>query len=394
MLVQRKILLVGYALIIIAAVALAVFSSSPTASAELEYAGSDFCGLCHNTEELPIYNEWEVSKHKEAYSDPAFQSEWIAGGSKGECLECHTTGWIGDGDYALEGVHCEKCHGVAHTAKIDKSASLCGQCHTGSAQPQYETWEISEHVKVDVVCITCHKPHSLELAATTSRALCERCHTSTAAVFEGSPHEKRDVLCTNCHMYGTDPHGPALNNHSFAIWTSYACWQPGCHSEATLSLTTVSVVQSGTSELISSADSVIKDANSAISSADAKIKEAEGKGVDVSAARSKIADASTKVTQATDGLNTVINDKSKGFHNREKAARMLSNAINLARDGKVLATEALGLAEVGLEKVEAESAVAQVGTVQMAAVILVGASVAALIIGIGIGRVTKRTKKK
>jgi hypothetical protein len=152
------------------------------------------------------------------------------------CGSCHTTGWqdltqnggvnqdglVGiEGTWEEPGIRCEACHGpgVDHVATkdaanitIDRSAELCGSCHTRDAnnrvltsggfirhREQYDTW-LNGGKPSSVTCGSCHEPHKLtrygNAAAGGILATCESCHTSQAAT---NAHLV-PVGCETCHM--------------------------------------------------------------------------------------------------------------------------------------------------------------------------------------------------
>ncbi len=139
-----------------------------------EYVGPDTCVVCHTSK----HEDWEESEHSTAFSNTEFQDEWDSEGTPGECLECHTTGYDSSSDeYAFEGVTCESCHGAGLTMEVDRSAELCGSCHTGEyGKNRYEDFLEGTHATSGVVCADCHvseEDHTLELVSTA----CASCHT-------------------------------------------------------------------------------------------------------------------------------------------------------------------------------------------------------------------------
>jgi hypothetical protein len=89
--------------------------------------------------------------------------ESVGQGTNPDCLKCHTTGYGDDGGFvdrattnSLAGVTCEACHGaqsqhamnasdVSLRPIVSISAAVCGQCHTGEHQPNYDDWLMSKH---------------------------------------------------------------------------------------------------------------------------------------------------------------------------------------------------------------------------------------------------------
>lgn len=153
------------------------------------------------------------------------------------CGSCHTTGYDENGtafpntpgivgDFAHFNITCEACHGPGQkhansTNKddivVDKSAELCGKCHTRGNDPnviiakggfirhheQYPEFLSSEH-SLYMDCTTCHNPHlsrakGIKVAAGQSET-CETCHLPQVMEYTGSTMQKKGVTCQDCHM--------------------------------------------------------------------------------------------------------------------------------------------------------------------------------------------------
>ena len=139
-----------------------------------EYVGPDACVTCHTSN----HEDWSDSEHSTAFTNTEFQDQWDSEGTPDACLECHTTGYDpSSGEYALEDVTCESCHGAGLTMEVDRSAELCGSCHTGEfGKNRYENYLEGTHATSGVVCADCHvseENHTMELVSTA----CASCHT-------------------------------------------------------------------------------------------------------------------------------------------------------------------------------------------------------------------------
>lgn len=152
-----------------------------------------------------------------------------------DCAVCHTTGYVSRGNqdelegiagtWAFAGVQCERCHGPGsrHASDpqgvrmvVDRSARLCGDCHSRDNpalidadegfehhQLQFEDLYNSRHFALD--CIDCHDPHASGIYADEElnpdqgiRQVCETCHWQGAAVQNNMFHYGVD--CIDCHM--------------------------------------------------------------------------------------------------------------------------------------------------------------------------------------------------
>ena len=177
------------------------------------YAGSETCAECHGG----ILSTESQTDHAKA-----FQSlQQINQQTNPACLACHTVGYKLPTGFssaaatpALAGVQCENCHGPAanHAAvyfdpsirpRVELAATLCGGCHTGSHQPNYDEWLTSDHSRM------------VEDMNPASRIeSCGRCHSGSArlSLLKSEPLPTGDanmpVVCVVCH----DPHA----QHAFA----------------------------------------------------------------------------------------------------------------------------------------------------------------------------------
>jgi hypothetical protein len=154
------------------------------------------------------------------------------------------------GTFAETGVTCEACHGKgsvhaqtqeASDISINRSADLCGQCHTRDAQhriqasggfvehhEQYDELLVSEHYSQGQTCITCHDPHAStvhdnEAAGSGVTKTCQSCHSQMTTKHNAVP------TCVDCHMAETGKSALAANayegdirNHVWAITTEAA----------------------------------------------------------------------------------------------------------------------------------------------------------------------------
>ncbi len=145
-----------------------------------KFVGAERCSQCHNN----VHTDWKQTMHAKALET----LEAIGQDKNAACLGCHTVGFGETGGFvdrkttnSLAGVQCENCHGAGgdHVAnvsdetlrpKIDISASVCGQCHTGEHHPNFEDWQLSKHASVEPELIP-------RFAAGTSLDTCGKCHS-------------------------------------------------------------------------------------------------------------------------------------------------------------------------------------------------------------------------
>lgn len=187
-----------------------------------DYSSPDDCATCHKDE----YHEWEQSTHANALTNPLFLEAWSRAGEPTYCRSCHATGYDAvEGTIDYEGVGCLSCHEFSTEddgphMTTDKSAELCGNCHTGIHAPDYDEWLTSDHAAANVDCADCHFSHTADLRMESSTALCSSCHEAEAT---SSVHGGDGMECTDCHMAQGDEIVDAISQrrdgsgHSFAI---------------------------------------------------------------------------------------------------------------------------------------------------------------------------------
>ena len=164
------------------------------------YSGPETCGACHPDR----FELWSTGPHAHALSDPVFQEEWATTDNAPYCLACHTTGYNPNtGEYALEAVTCEACHGpysAEHppaVIEVDRTGKVCRNCH-----PQaYDEWRASPHGLAGTRCVGCHRICTLDtMRAEDDHAVCENCHSGDADRFHQGTHNAEGLDCTDCHM--------------------------------------------------------------------------------------------------------------------------------------------------------------------------------------------------
>jgi len=152
-------------------------------------------------------------------------------GKKYDCGKCHTTGYKKEGHqdglegivgtWVAPGIHCEACHGPAsdHAStgdkakiKVDKSNTLCGQCHIRGSKDKnpskggfvghhqtYNDVTVSDvKAKSTMDCVTCHNPH--KRGKFSIKKDCTACHSKQGEAFTDSQMQKVGVTCVDCHM--------------------------------------------------------------------------------------------------------------------------------------------------------------------------------------------------
>jgi Cytochrome c554 and c-prime len=192
-----------------------------------DYAGAARCLQCHVG-----HATWSDTAHAHAFDD----LEAAGMGDNPSCVACHSVGFGAPTGFidvtntpGLAGVQCENCHGPAadHANNPDdllvlpvqtESAMLCGGCHTGPHNPQYDEWVASPHAAV--------VPHVASAFLDPARGpaemqTCGACHSGATrlALVEGAEYDVPPfmptateatniaVTCAVCH----DPHVKSPN---------------------------------------------------------------------------------------------------------------------------------------------------------------------------------------
>jgi hypothetical protein len=159
-----------------------------------QYTSATACTECHQT----IHDQWQSTPHAGAFADAAYFGPTNT--TVGFGLP---TGFVSQSQTPLlVGVQCENCHGPAgnHAAnpddfsavpRVEIAATVCGGCHTGPKQPNYDEWKTTEHATVTEPgldpnsCGRCHmgairiamvKKATVPLTDTTLAVECAVCH--------------------------------------------------------------------------------------------------------------------------------------------------------------------------------------------------------------------------
>jgi hypothetical protein len=196
------------------------------------YAGPQTCNTCHPDR----YELWLNGAHANALADQVFQEEWAATDNAAYCLACHTTGYNPNtGEYALEAVTCEACHGPytedhpPAVVEVDRKGDVCRNCH-----PQaYDEWRASPHGLAGTRCVSCHQICMLDtMKALDGHAVCENCHTEDADHFHQGTHAIEGLDCTDCHMQpGPGEVGHGGSQHIAHVFTGNPESCIDCHAE-------------------------------------------------------------------------------------------------------------------------------------------------------------------
>lgn len=214
------------------AVAYAQDTPEPEAAVEMTGEAAD-CQECH----LDVAAHWSESPHAHAFDDDVFQERWSALGAPGECLVCHTTGYVqSTGEFTAEGIQCAGCHGDAPEnhppapVEIRADTEYCGVCHTTTLGE----WRLTGHSTAGIGCSSCHDPHSQQSLFEEPDDLCLNCHEEEMGDYLEDTHHQKGIGCVDCHALVIPPDEEPLDGivptgHTFTI-TPGTC--VACHTDA------------------------------------------------------------------------------------------------------------------------------------------------------------------
>ena len=204
----------------------------PDAAEPLPGEAAD-CRECH----LDVAAHWSKSPHAHAFDDVVFQERWLGLGAPGECLVCHTTGFVqSTGEFAAEGIQCAGCHGDAPEnhppapVEIRADTEYCGVCHTTTLSE----WRLTGHSAAGIGCSACHDPHSQQPLFEEPDDLCLNCHKDDMGNYLEDTHHQKGIGCVDCHALVIPPEhepvdGIVPTGHTFTI-TPATC--VACHTDA------------------------------------------------------------------------------------------------------------------------------------------------------------------
>jgi predicted CXXCH cytochrome family protein len=191
------------------------------------------CQECH----LDVAAHWSESPHAHAFDDAVFHERWMGLGEPGECLVCHTTGYVqSTGEFAAGGIQCSACHGQApenhppEPVEIRADTEYCGVCHTTTLGE----WRLTGHSTAGVGCSACHDPHSQQALFAEPDDLCLNCHEEEMGDYLEDLHVQKGIGCVDCHALVIPPEeepvdGIVPTGHTFTI-TPATC--VACHTDA------------------------------------------------------------------------------------------------------------------------------------------------------------------
>jgi predicted CXXCH cytochrome family protein len=209
-----------------------VLAQEATPAAEPLVGEARDCQECH----LDVAAHWSESPHAHAFDDAVFHERWTGLGEPGECLVCHTTGYVqSTGAFVAEGIQCSGCHGQAtenhppEPVEIRADTEYCGVCHTTTLGE----WRLTGHSTAGIGCSSCHDPHSQQSLFAEPDDLCLNCHAESMGDHADDLHIQKGIGCVDCHALVIPPEeepvdGIVPTGHTFTI-TPATC--VACHTD-------------------------------------------------------------------------------------------------------------------------------------------------------------------
>lgn len=248
------------------------------------------CGKCHTGDHHPQYPDYNMSDHKDSYSDLLGSSH--AGDS---CLHCMS----GQGIY-------------------NSSVALNDPFLTG------------------VTCATCHDPHDatneLQLREDDITELCGECHGTserhtTYEMYTATGNKHNSLDCTDCHGYQLHD-GEAQVNHTWTV-TMDSCTH--CHSsQNTTRWAKMEQIQGNISELLTKFGTQLTNVT-------AKVDEAN---TTYGTSNTAVNESYTLIDEAKGLILFVESDMSLGFHNPTLAEEKVKLALTKLNEAYVKAAGA------------------------------------------------------
>ena len=389
-------------------------------SAQDEYKGAEFCGMCHPSE----YEGWQETAHANAAGMTAEGTFWVADPTrdmgdldawKDSCAECHTLNWdsetktfaFSETDPVMGlNIQCENCHGayVPHSADnpamdLDYTHETCVECHSGRQvedhlnsrhSQSYEDLQTNDHAGdsclhcmttqgaiegegsqtygaeglVSLSCVACHDMHSEEnphqLRAETANDLCAKCHLGSH-----HPQAEEDVYFSGPHEKAdvecVDCHG--LGEHfahgHVSEWFNHTFWIYDTYWPYN-DTRPVTCSKCHEIEWATEQLEVIEHTTETMAHAAEEIIEAAYSVIESAGlSETEAAELTEVVDAASSTVHYWIADGSGGLHNPEATFAAISAA---AHDANEAAVEALELSNSDLES--------DVGTLEAAAITL------------------------
>ncbi|MCP4803853.1 MAG: hypothetical protein GY884_00760 [Proteobacteria bacterium] len=178
---------------------------------------ADTCGACHTE----IYDEWKVSTHAAAWTDPQLQAEMQKSENRWLCRNCHTPLLVAHEQWAvgLEDDDVERpllVDNPSFDASLRDEGITCAACHVREGTivgPGLATPDAPSAA-----------PHAVQADPDfTSEKVCTRCHQATATYpgksfvctfntgeeWKAGPYDEEGTNCISCHMPPEDR--PAAN---------------------------------------------------------------------------------------------------------------------------------------------------------------------------------------
>lgn len=179
------------------------------AQQNISFEMSDVCRGCHPM----IFDQWQVSLHSVAFTDPLYWAEAeLAGKEAGEevrnfCHSCHAAAASmvekipADANQASQlaksGVICDLCHTIVKVNKIgnkDIEVETASRTKRGPYKNSYSPYHLTEYSEIHTkaeFCAACHNVYHPVNGLAIENPYEE---------WKNGPYAKEGIVCQDCHM--------------------------------------------------------------------------------------------------------------------------------------------------------------------------------------------------
>lgn len=291
------------------------------------------CANCHAAEAPQLIEQlgWEAF-NKGPYNDIKDRLHYGT-----SCNDCHDPETINLRISRPAFVNAMKARGVDvnNATRQEMRSYVCAQCHVEyyfSGDNKVLTFPWKEGFRVDNIQTFYEQINFKDWVHKETNAPMIKIQHPEFELWTTGIHARSGVACADCHMAYMRDGAVKVSDHwlrSPLVNVDRAC-QP-CHRESEEELKQrVATIQNTTAELLRLAEKALTDASDAIQT----VQRAGASDKDLTNARTLYRNGSMR-------WDFVFSENSTGFHSPQEAARILGNAIDLARQAQ-LEAERLG----------------------------------------------------
>ncbi len=295
------------------------------------------CANCHAAEAPQLIAEmgWEAFNHT-PYNDLA---ENLHTGTS--CADCHDPATM-DLRITRPGfINAMEARGIdlAQATRQEMRSYVCGQCHVEyyfAGEDKLLTFPWSEGLNIDSIEAYYDDVGHVDWTHATTEGPMLKMQHPEFELYSTSVHASSGVACADCHMPYTRVGSQMISDHWLrSPLTNLSASCQTCHRIEEENLyDRVITIQTRTADMLRDTEDAIVDAINAIAAAKT-----------AGASNEALAEARDLHRRAQLRWDFISSENSTGFHSPQESARVLGNAMNLARQSQlsaVMAHNALG----------------------------------------------------